>query len=338
MARHHSFAALWGQYLAVRLSALGMTLFDEQTNLRCAASLGRLAFRIDRRHNQRTMKNLQWSFPEFEPQRIEQLARRSFEHLVELAVEVCQTRRLIHADSWPNRVQINNVGQTVELLNRGKPMILVTGHLGNWEAVGFLLAVMGYPVSGIARPLNNPLINRWILGLRQRRGLKVITKWNATDTMINVIETGGMLGFVADQNAGRKGIFVPFFGRLASTYKSIGLLALTHNVPIVCGYARRLEPGFRYELGTTDIIRPEDWQGRRDPLYYVTARYIRAIETTVRKFPEQYLWMHRRWKSRPRHEQLGKPLPSALQRNLEELPWMDSSLMDRLNSAPDPSE
>lgn len=329
MARHHSFAARWTQYLAVRLAAFGLTLLDDQANLRTAASLGRFAYAIDHRHRQRTLQNLARSFPDLDRDQIEDLARRSFEHLVELAVEVCQTPRLIHADSWYQRIENKNVAQTVELLNSGKPVLMVSGHLGNWEAMGSLLSVMGYRVSAIARPIDNPLINDWLLGIRQRRGLRVITKWNATEAIVDVIKSGGLIGFIADQNAGDKGIFVPFFGRLASTYKSIGLLALTHEVPIVCGYVRRLE-GFRYEMGTTDIIRPEDWVGRPDPLYYVTARYIRAIENMVRQFPEQYLWMHRRWRTRPRHERLGQPLPAALRQKIEDLPWVDDSLLNQV--------
>ena len=128
-----------------------------------------------------------------------------------------------------------------------------------------------------------------------------------------------------------------FFGRLASSYKSIGLLALREEVPIVCGYAHRVGPGFHYELGVADVIRPDDWQDRHDPLYYVTARYARAIEAMVRLRPEQYLWMHRRWKSRPRHERQGKPMPKALRQNLEALPWMDQAQMDRLLNPPEPA-
>ena len=145
--------------------------------------------------------------------------------------------------------------------------------------------------------------------------------------MLDVLRSGSALGFIADQNAGDKGLFVPFFGRLASTYKSIGLLAISQNVPIACGCAGRIGPGAHYEIMTNDIIRPEDWKNRRDPLYYITARFIRSIEMMIRACPEQYLWMHRRWKSRPRHEREGKPMPAALRRNLEELPWMTPELM-----------
>ena len=185
-------------------------------------------------------------------------------------------------------------------------------------------------MEAIARPLDNVLVNDWLLGIREKRGLKVITKWDATQRMLDVLSAGGALGFIADQNAGDKGMFVPFFGRLASTYKSIGLLAISQNVPIICGFAHRLGNQYRYELGTVDVIRPEDWTSQPDPLYYVTARYMRAIETMVRLRPEQYLWMHRRWKSRPKHERDNKPMPGSMRRSLEQLPWMTPDLLEQL--------
>jgi KDO2-lipid IV(A) lauroyltransferase len=338
MARPSSSVVLWGQYLVARLAAMGLGAFEVEPSLRAAGTLGAWLYRIGRRQRERMVRHLRWSFPELSEPAIEGLAIRSCQHVAQLFVEVCQAPRLIHADSWSSRLRIVNLTEAIRLLNTGKPAILVTGHLGNWEVLGYLMAVLGYPVDAIARPIDNPLVNDWLLGIRQRRGLRIITKWNATDKMLAVLAGGGMLGFIADQNAGDKGLFVPFFGRLASTYKSIGLLAMNQNVPIICGYARRIGDEYRYELGTTDIIYPDDWAGRPDPLYYITARYMRAIETMIRECPEQYLWMHRRWRSRPAHERAGKPMPAGLRRKLEDLPWMDAATMDRLMNPPPPEE
>jgi KDO2-lipid IV(A) lauroyltransferase len=117
-----------------------------------------------------------------------------------------------------------------------------------------------------------------------------------------VLEAKGVVGFVADQNAGSKGVFVDFFGRKASTYKSIGLLAMEYNVPVVVGYARRLNDQFHFVVGTQDIIHPQDWRDEADPLKYITQRYTKAIEDFVKKDPGQYWWVHRRWKTRPKGE------------------------------------
>ena len=320
----------WSQYLAARLASMALDTFDIETTLGVAATLGRAMHRVDRKHRERCAKHLRIAFPEYDDAKIEQLTLEAFEHLVQLVVEVSATPRLIHADSWAGRLRLGNMGPGIGLLNAEKPLLMVTGHLGNWEVLGFLMAVLGYRTDALARPIDNPLINDWLLGIRQRRGMRIITKWNATERMLSVLDAGGALGFIADQNAGDKGLFVPFFGKLASTYKSIGLLAISRDVPVVCGYARRVGSGYDYEVGIADAIMPHEWAEQPDPLYYVSARYMRAIELMVRQCPHQYLWMHRRWKSRPRHERQGKPLPGGMQRKLESLPWMTQPLLEQL--------
>lgn len=330
MARHSSAWVNWSQYLAARLAAMGLTFFDVRTNLRTAAALGRALHRFDHRHRQRARRHLAMCFHDLSDQQIDHLVHQSFEHFVQLVVEVCHTPRLLHRETWSQRIKLDNLGPALELMGGNRPCLMLTGHLGNWEVLGYFLTMIGYQVEAVARPIDNPLINDWLLGIRERKGLRVITKWKATGRMLNVLSAGGALGFIADQNAGDKGLFVPFFGRLASTYKSIGLLAMDQNAPIICGYAARFGDDYQYRLGVEDIIYPDDWTKQPDPLYYITARYSRALENMIRRNPSQYLWMHRRWKSRPRYERLGKPMPKALRRNLEALPWMDQGTLDRL--------
>lgn len=321
---------MWSQYVAARLAEMSITVVDVEATLHFAAAIGRTVFKLDRKHRERCRTNIKLSFPDWDDARIDDVTERSFEHFTKLVFEICYTPRMLHLGTWANHVRIKNLGPSLEMLNARQPVILVTGHIGNWEVLGYQLAVLGYDINAIARPIDNPLINDWLLGIRERKGLKIITKWDATDRMLAVLRNGGALGFIADQNAGDRGMFVPFFGRLASTYKSIGLLAMRKNVPVVCGYAHRIDPGFRFEIGVVDVIRPADWEQQPDPLYYITARYARALETMVRLKPEQYLWMHRRWKSRPRHERDGKPMPRGLRKNLEDLPWMTDGLMRQL--------
>jgi KDO2-lipid IV(A) lauroyltransferase len=213
---------------------------------------------------------------------------------------------------------------------------LVTGHICNWEMMGYSLAVLGYPIHAIARPLDNELVSRWVFGIREKRGLCILDKDQASGRAHALLAAGKPVGVVADQNAGPKqGCFVPFLGRLASTHKSVALLAATANVPIICGAAIRQPAGaggpqLRHRLETTDIIHPEDWATQEDPIFYITARWAKAVETSVEAHPGQYLWMHRRWKTRPKFEEEGKPMPAALRRKLEALPWMTQEKMARL--------
>ena len=128
----------------------------------------------------------------------------------------------------------------------------------------------------------------------------MIPKKAGYDQMLDVLRGGGILSFLADQDAGERGMFVDFFGRPASTHKSIALLAIEHKAPVVVGYARRIGPGFRYEVGCDAIIEPEEWTGTADDARLLTQRYTSALERIIRRDPEQYLWLHRRWKHQPK--------------------------------------
>src|SRR5207302_3983874 len=99
------------------------------------------------------------------------------------------------------------------------------GHYGNWEVLGYMLATLGFDTTSVARPLDNRYVNRWLLGVRERKGQRIIDKRGAMTDIAPLLDRGGTVAFIADQDAGRKNLFVDFFGRKASTYKSIGLLA-----------------------------------------------------------------------------------------------------------------
>ena len=331
-------AQTWTEYVGARLAAMLIGCFDIDTNLRTGQVAGRILNHFDRKHRDRCEANIRRSMPEWSEQQIKRCAQASIEHLVQLALEVVQTPRELNDDSWQDHIVLHELGPAINVLNSPEPCIMLTGHLGNWEILGFMLALLGYDMDAVARPLDNPKLNEWVMGIREQRGMRIITKFDATERMLGVLDAGNALGFTADQNAGDKGMFVPFFGKLASTYKSIGLLALKYECPVICGYAHRIGPGFRYEVGTTDIIYPDQWADQPDPLYYITARYCRAIELMVRLRPQQYFWMHRRWKSRPRHERLGKPMPAALRRNIEQLPWSPPDIIETLERNADAGE
>jgi KDO2-lipid IV(A) lauroyltransferase len=265
--------------------------------------LGDIMYLVDKRHRKRAMENLRHSFPDMPEEQRRRVARESMRQLFEFFVEMLFTTRLVRLETWRKYVELDNFQKTLELLLDAKRgLILLTGHYGNWEILGYVLATLGFATTSVARPLDNPYVNEYVLGVRQRKGQRIVDKFGATGEITAILERGGTVGFIADQNAGSKGLFVDFFGRKASTYKSIGLLAMTYETPVVIGYARRLGGGFRFRVAAQDIIYPEDWRNQGDPLKYITQRYTKAIEDFVRQEPGQYLWVHRRWKSRPKGE------------------------------------
>ncbi|MBN1507044.1 MAG: hypothetical protein JW955_09370 [Sedimentisphaerales bacterium] len=299
--RHNPFLD-WLLYVGVRLLVVFLSLFHIETNLRFARLLGRLLWRYYHRGRQRALDNLRASFPDKSEDWIWQTGRRSFEHLVMLTVDILFTPRLVTRDSWRRYSRFVKGERIKWMMKEGKGMLLVTGHYGNFEIGGYMMGVFGFDAYSVARPLDNKYLNRYLYGVRQRRGLKLIDKKGAASLLSEVAGTGCTLGFIADQDAGKKGIFVDFFGRKASTYKSIGLLAITYNLPIAVGSCRRVDNRFFFEFKPTRLILPQDWADKEDPLLWVTAEYTKGIEEAVREDPTQYWWVHRRWKTRPKGE------------------------------------
>lgn len=299
----------WVQYGAARSVASLLGLFSIQGNLDTARNIGSVLYKIDKKHRNRALENLRASFPEKPESELNYIAERSMQHFIELVMDVLYTTRFIHTGTWHQYGYMLNMSDSLRILLKNKGAIVLTGHYGNWEILGYTLATMGFETYSVARPIDNPHIDTWLLGVRERKGQTILSKRGVTTTAQDVLEKKGVIGFIADQNAGPKGMFVPFFNRLASTYKTIGLLAINYNVPVIIGYARRKGGRLYYELGVQDVIYPEDWlavkERGEDELRYVTTRYTKAIEDFVRADPTQYLWIHRRWKSRPKDEVPG---------------------------------
>ena len=259
------------QYVGLRLVSMCMGCFPVDANLRTAKLIGTVIYAIDAKHRKRALANLQRSFPEMTDRRRRALARRSMQQLFMLFVEVLFTTRLVRLDTWSDHVELEHFADVLGLLmRRDGGLIMLTGHYGNWEILGYTLATLGFDTTSIARPLDNPYVNEWLLGVRERMGQRIIDKKGATPIVTDVLNNRGAIGIIADQNAGTKGVFVDFFGRPAATYKSIGLLAMQYRIPVVIGYARRVQGRFRFKVGAQDIIYPADWDaaGRPAPLHH----------------------------------------------------------------------
>lgn len=320
----------WGAYLAIRstLACVGMAPLDEASGVARAMARGYSRLPWSRKRVARAVGNLRAAFPDWDEDRLRQTAERSYEHLFQLGVEMVHGPRLLTDDGWHHHIELARIEQVVRALVSARPCLLLTGHCGNWEMLGSTISFLGYPMHALYRPLDLEPLDRWVRRTRERRGITLLDKFGALRRLPPLMASGVPIGFVADQNGGDRGVFVPFFNRLASTYKSIGLLAMQFNAPIACAVARRVPEaerkpgtlGFRVEL--LDFFGPEDWSTQPDPLFYLTARYRRALEMAVRAAPDQYLWMHRIWRSRPRHERFAKPFPPALEEKLRSLPWM----------------
>jgi KDO2-lipid IV(A) lauroyltransferase len=293
-----------GEYIALRLWVVVIGCFPIDMNLRTARLMGRIWWALFKRHRDRAMDNLRPALGDrYDERQLRRIARRSFEHFAQLyLVELVLSPRVITEWSWARHVELDQLGPALRELLLGRGALLLTGHFGNYELLGYTICRLGIPLTAIMRPVDNPLINRYLVAARAAGGLTLLYKKGVSAVAGDVIDRGGGLCFIADQDAGRKGLFVDFFGRRASTYKSIGLLALAKRVPVIVGYAVRVRRGFHYRIAVERIIRPEEWEPQADPLRWITQAFSSALEAAIRRAPEQYLWVHRRWKHRPKGE------------------------------------
>ena len=298
----------WLVYLGVRAAFAVMQTFPIDRNLRTARSLAYVWRWVMPRHFDRAADHLRAAYGDaLSHTEVRRLAMRCLQSVVMFAVEVVCLPRLLRPNTWPRYIRPVDFSEALDVLLSGTGAILVTGHYGSFEVLGHLLSVLGFDVRAVMRPLDNVYLNRFIVSSRRSRGLRLLDKKGAMTAAADLLRGGALLAFIGDQDAGRKGIFVDFFDRPASAYKSIGLLAMTARVPIIVGYARRRSDVARYDVGVQRIIHPSEWEARADPLRFITQAYSSAIEATVRADPEQYLWIHRRWKSQPRARRSDEP-------------------------------
>ncbi len=274
--------------------------FPIDLNLRSAQFLGWMWGKLVPKARQRAVNNLAEAFgEELSPAQIERLAVASMQNMAMTGIELLQAPRLVDRWTWPRYAELNNIQKVLELAVGQRGAILVSGHFGNFELLGQLMACFFGNFAAVMRPLNNPLVNEHLVAARRHTGLELIAKKGAVRVAEARLREGHLVGFVPDQDAGSSGIFVNFFGRPASTFKTVAVLACQHEVPVVVGYCRRMGRRFRHELGVEQVIRPDEWQNQDDPVHWITQTYTTAIERVVRRYPEQYLWTHRRWKTRP---------------------------------------
>jgi len=251
-------------------------------------------------------ENLRHAFPELSNERRRRLAKRMWKHLFVLVAEVAHAPRKIHETNWRDFVRLKNADVLVRLLLDDRPLLLVSGHFGNFEIAGFVLGVLGFPTYTVARPLDNPYLDAFVGRFRGATGQHIVPTKGGYDQIQAVLRSGGTMAFLADQYAGSKGCWVKFFGRPASAHKAIALLALDNDAPMAVGAARRLEAPLRYEMAISGVADPREVEDARiHGIRPLTEWYTRTIEEIVRRAPDQYWWLHDRWKDRrnPRQRQ-----------------------------------
>jgi KDO2-lipid IV(A) lauroyltransferase len=289
-------------YLFVRLVVSFAQMLTIEQSYALASFAAWVIYWVDARHRKVGVENLELAFGDrFTPAERDRIVREVYRHFCCMLMEILHTPRKMHLTNYRDYVElVGHVPIMDRLITGVRPMIFLTGHYGNWELAGYIFGLFGFPTVSVARTLDNPYLDRYLRSFRERTGQSLIPKSGGFDQMVEVLKSGRVLSFLADQDAGQRGLYVEFFGRPASTHKAIALLAIEHRAPVVVGVARRIGPGFRYEIRCEDIIDPSDLTGTADDVRLLTQRFTSALERLIRQDPTQYLWLHRRWKHQPK--------------------------------------
>jgi KDO2-lipid IV(A) lauroyltransferase len=247
-------------------------------------------------------KQLAAAFPERPRDELERIARASYAHLGRTSVETAILPSYSSKEIIDLFESVHGWDLVEQRLALGKGLIIVTGHLGNWELGGAYVAARGLPVDAIARHMANPLFDRYLTSTRQRIGMTVVHDEAAVRRVPRSLRGGRTVAFLVDQGAvGLASTWVPFFGRLAKTPRGPAVFALRLGTPILLGVALR-QPSGRYQL-SFEPVDATDTGDREADVDRIVADYTAALERWVRKAPEQYFWHHRRWK----HQRPGTP-------------------------------
>lgn len=243
--------------------------------------------------------NLTHAFPERSKAEIRRIIRGMWQHLFTMLVEAAFAQRKIHLNNWKRYVQLENETGPLKAMYEKRPIIHATGHLGNFEFAGYVLGLIGIPGYTVARTLDNPFLNRYLAEFRKSTGQTLIPKNHAAGMLNQAMELGKPVVLLTDQYAGAKGIWVKSFGRDVSMHKGFPILAKVYDAPIVLSsILRQNGEFFRFTIRVEDFIelgeRPE-----LDNPRALAQWYNDVFEPLIRRNPEQYWWLHRRWREKP---------------------------------------
>ena len=292
----------WLAYAAVWLILKTLGALPRAVARVFAASVTSLLFRWQPKLQKTAEFNLGLAFPDWTDAQRKDVTRKMVRNLGWMAAEFARFPRL-EKGNIENVVILEGHENFLEGQRRGNGVLYLTGHIGAWELSSFAHALYGYPLHYIARPLDNKRLDALVNQYRCSSGNQPIFKNESARVMLKILKDSGTIGILADQNTmPEEGLFVDFFGKSACATTGIARVALHTGAAVVPGYAYWDETMQKYRLRfepPVDLVRTGDTE--RD-VFRNTQRFAKAIEEIIRKHPDQWVWVHKRWKTRPKGE------------------------------------
>ncbi|MBO0722871.1 MAG: lysophospholipid acyltransferase family protein, partial [Blastocatellia bacterium] len=270
--------------------------------LKAGLAVGRLAHLVLPQLRRNAEANLKLAFPELNRSERERIELGVFRNLGRLLGEISQFPRY-NSENISSIVTYEGLENFLNAKAQGRGIILLTGHIGAWELSVYAHSIYGYPMSFLARRVDNPLVERLADSYRARSGNRRIDKKRSVREVIKTLKAGGVVGILADLNTSREeGVFCDFFGVQACTTAGIATLALRTGAIVLPGYLVWDEQSSMHRLHFEEPVETIETGNQREDVIANTARYTKVLETIIRRYPDQWLWIHRRWKTRPEGE------------------------------------
>ncbi|MCA1574521.1 MAG: lysophospholipid acyltransferase family protein [Acidobacteria bacterium] len=292
------------EYAVARALIGGLGLLPRPLAVAAGRGMGHIAYVFCGGLRRTGERNLKLAFPETSRRERKRILRGCFNSLGRQLGEFSQFPRAT-AEGLRHIVEYDSRGMEyfLEAKARGRGILFITPHLGAWELLVFASSAFGDPLSFLVRPIDNPRIEQMIENVRMRFGNQPIDKKAAALTALRVLRQGGTLGFLADLNTQpHEGVFVPFFGRLACTTTGVAVLALRTDAVVIPVCAPWDEARKRYVFRGGPILELVRTGDHARDIEINTARFTSAIESQIRAYPDQWLWIHKRWRTRPEGE------------------------------------
>lgn len=282
-------------YLAVLGVRFLLEHLPRHIALRLGERGGRWAYRALRMARRRTQEHIRMALGLRGPE-LRRLSERVFQELGRNLAEFLRLRALLR-EGLEGVVRTEGLGNLDRALAEGRGVVVITGHLGNWEILGAYLARRGYPLWAVGRRLFDRRIDGLVVEHREMAGVHNIPRGEDARALVRILRGGGVLGLLMDQDTEVQGVFAPFFGRPAYTPAGPVKLAMRTGAPIVPMALYREREGYR--LVVLPSVSLPDTGDREADLREGVARCNRVLEALVRMHPEQWVWMHRRWRTKP---------------------------------------
>ena len=286
-------------YLVVRIFICCLQILSLEKCRQLSYVIGVLATDILKIRRSLLEENLSHALPELNAAERRDLAIRCWAHLFLMVCEIAHLPRKLHDTNWRQYVTFCNKRETLRYLLDERATVFVTGHFGNFEAAGYVIGLFGFPSFTIARPLDNKFLHQFVNDFRSMTGQFILPKQGSAKHVDAVLQAGGTLSLLGDQYAGPKGCWVEFLNRPASCHKAIAVFTLLSGAPQLVSVNRRVGGPLEFELGTTAVADPQKPMPALDGVRQLTEWSTRHLETLIRENPEQYWWIHRRWKGTP---------------------------------------